>query len=152
MEHAPLYYKPLEQEKIKQLSSKSGKFDAFMKVTTNIVKDISWCVENLQKSVRAISQGKPNIIINSDASLRGHGATVTYGKKGECSGVWSTDEQKLHINIPELKACQYALLALCKDYSDTHVRINVDNMTCLSYIIKYGGKTKVLNNIARDIW
>ena len=62
------------------------------------------------------------------------------------------DEQSLHINIFELKACQIALYSFCKDKADIHVRIYMDNTTSCAYISKYGGKFHELDALAREIW
>ena len=67
-------------------------------------------------------------------------------------GQWSAEEQALHINILELKACQLAIFTFCKDLTNLHVRIFMDNTTSCSYINKLGGKTYELDLLAREIW
>jgi len=87
----------------------------------------------------------------SDASLQGWGGfdkthNLTTG------GHWSMEEQTQHINILELKACKFTLMAFCKDISNKHVRIFMDNTNSISYINNYGGRTEKLDNLAREIW
>lgn len=67
-------------------------------------------------------------------------------------GKWSAEEQRFHINILELKACQFALKAFCKNSNNIHVQVFMDNTTSCSYITKFGGMSEELNKIARDIW
>lgn len=70
----------------------------------------------------------------------------------ETNGVWSVEEQKLHINILELKACKLALMALCSNQRNMHIRLYTDNTTCCAYLNKFGGKSFELNILAREIW
>ena len=67
-------------------------------------------------------------------------------------GEWSAGEQRCHINILELQACQFALKAFCKNVNNIHVQVFKDNTTSCSYIKKFGGRSEELDMIARDIW
>ena len=50
-------------------------------------------------------------------------------------------------------AIQYALEALCSDYSDMHIRIMCDNTTAIAGITKQGStRTADINEIAKRIW
>lgn len=151
VEYAPLFYKSLEKAKDKNLKLKCGNFKSFMKITEDIRNELQWWVDNLHSSFKKVSHGTPSVVIHTDASLKGYGACIK-DLKIESSGVWSVEEQKLHINVLELKAVQLALLALCHDKRNIHIRIYTDNTTCCSYINKLGGKRKELNRISREIW
>ena len=121
VDNCPLFYKHLEKEKSKQLAFKQGNFDSYMRMTEHIRPQIQWWIDNLRFCSKPISHGKPDLVINSDASLLGYGATIIGHPENVCSGVWSPAEQTQHINILELKACQYAILAFCKDRNNIHV-------------------------------
>lgn len=151
VEYAPLYYKPLEREKDRNLKLKHGNYNSFMKLTASIKQDIQWWVDNLQTSFRKVSHENPSLVLHTDASLKGYGACIKE-QNAETSGVWSVHEQNLHINVLELKACHLALLALCHARSNIHIRIYTDNTTCCAYINKFGGKCRDLNKISREIW
>ena len=151
VEYAPLFYKPLEKVKTAALKQKHGNFNSFMSITPNIRNEIRWWLDNLQSSFKHISHGNPSVTIHTDASLTGYGACIQ-GQNLTTNGVWSVDEQRLHINVLELKACHFALLALCPDLRDQHIRIYSDNTTCCAYINKFGGKSPELDRISRDIW
>ena len=91
------------------------------------------------------------MVLYSDSSTKGW---VAFNKtQNTCTcGEWSTEEQKYHINVLELKACQFALKSFCKDLNNSHVQIFMDNTTSCAYITKFGGKAEELNMIAREIW
>ena len=57
-------------------------------------------------------QVKPQIVIQTDASLEGWGANCMGMETG---GKWSVEERKLHINILELLALKNAILAFTKE-------------------------------------
>jgi hypothetical protein len=93
----------------------------------------------------------PDIIIYTDASLNMYGAFDATNNL-QTNGYWTTDEQKEHINVLELKACEIAFRTFCKQKSNIYVRLYTDNMTSCCYINKYGGKYNSLDIIARRIW
>jgi hypothetical protein len=151
VQYAPLFYKPLEQTKEKYLRKSRGDFNKFMYIHANIKHHIKWWIDNISDSKKLISQGQPKLIIFSDASKKGWGA-VDKTNNNRTNGQWSSSEQQNHINILELKACQLALMSLCKNVSNCHVRIYMDNTTSCSYVNKFGGKKSELNSLAREIW
>ena len=57
------------------------------------------------------------------------------------------------INILELKAAFFALKSFCSQANETHVQIQIDNTTAVSYINNMGGsKSPVLNTLAIELW
>jgi hypothetical protein len=66
-------------------------------------------------------------------------------------GRWLRMEQHLHINILELKAILFALLAF-KDLKDQLIMIHTDNTTRVAYINHQGGTTStLLSKIAEEL-
>lgn len=151
VEHAPLFTKPLEKIKENQLRIHRGNFDSFMNIPHCIEETLNWWIDNLPQCYKKVSLGTPDVIIYTDASLKQYGA---YDQTNDLKtmGFWSTEEQSLHINILELKACEIGLLTFCKQISHAHVRLYTDNTTSCAYINKYGGKVQALDDIARRIW
>lgn len=149
--HAPLFYKPLEKIKETQLRKAKGNFDHFMPIPQSAVDSLNWWLEYIPTSYKSVLKENPEIILFTDASSKGWGA-FNKTKGTRTAGNWSTEEQTSHINILELKACQLALHSLCKENTHIHIQIYMDNTTSVSYINKYGGKTPVLNDLAREIW
>ena len=151
IEYAPLYYKPLEKIKEYQLKCHRGNFDSFMTIPAPIVPTIEWWIDNVSSSYKLISHGRPNMVLYSVASTKGWGA---FNKTHDIrtGGEWSTEEQNYHINILELKACEFALKTFCKESNKAHIQVFMDNTTSCSYISKFGGRSEELDMIAREIW
>ena len=72
-------------------------------------------------------------MIQSDASLSGWGAVC---KGVSTGGLWSPQEQSLHINCLELLAAGLALKSFLKDQKGVTV---LDNSTAVAYINNLGG-------------
>lgn len=137
--------------KDKYLRKSKGNFNKLMSVPDHIKPHLNWWINNISYSQKLVSHGQPKLVIYSDASKKGWGA-IDKTNNRKTSGQWSSSEQQNHINILELKACQLALMSLCKDVSDYHIHIFMDNTTSCSYVNKFGGKRFELNSLARDIW
>lgn len=151
VQYAPLFYKPLEHIKDRNLNFKRGNYESYMKVTDDLKDHIKWWIDHIDTAYKPVTSSNPDLIISTDSSLTGWGAHIET-ENLSANGVWSTDEQSLHINLLELKACQMALLSFCKQRNDIHVQILTDNTTTCAYINKLGGRKTNLNDIARDIW
>ena len=70
----PLYYKPLEKIKDKELKIHKGNFDSFMTIPAQIVPIIIWWINNINSGYKLISHGPPAMILYSDASTKAWGA------------------------------------------------------------------------------
>lgn len=58
-----------------------------------------------------------------------------------------------HRNILELKAAFFALKSFCSQVNETHVQIQIDNTTAMSYINNMrGSKSPVLNKLGIELW
>ena len=92
-------------------------------------------------------------VITSDASMQGWGASCRGHKTGG-GGPWSSIEGKNHINILELKAAKLTILTFCHLFPQVQaIRIKMDNMVTLSYLVKMGGThNKVLSDLSKEIW
>ena len=74
-------------------------------------------------------------------------------KEPELGGQWTEEKAKAHINYLELKAAFLALQSFSTTLSETHVRLELDNTTAVSYINCMGGsRSKECNSLARQIW
>lgn len=151
VEHSPLYYKPLEKIKDRQLKIHKGNFNSFMNIPKECNVTLNWWIENLSSSSKRISQGAPKLSLYSDASGSGWGG-FNETENIRTGGKWSAREREFHINVLELKACQLTIYSFCKDIRNTHIRIFMDNTTSCAYINKYGGKHYELDSVAREIW
>ena len=60
-------------------------------------------------------------------------------KKSESGGMWTKQEQALHINALELLGAKLGLFSFFKDKKDIkHIRVMMDNNTAAAYIITWG--------------
>ena len=113
-------------------------------------QELSWWIKNVQKQMRIISRGNPEITIKTDASLIGWGANT--GNQ-ETSGRWTCEESTHHINYLELLAIFMALRSFSDRVRNKFVRIMSDNTSAVSYINNMGGiKSDACNSVSMAIW
>ena len=100
-------------------------------------RDLSWWMvrDHLLVGVR-FGTPAPDLHLYSDTSSSGWGAHLL---DQNVSGVWSTQEKVLHINLLEMKALFLALQAFQEDVAGHHVTAMCDNSTVVAYINKQGG-------------
>ena len=151
VQYAQFFFKPLEKAKEQNLNWRRGNYDTFMRITPEVRRTLTWWVDNVETSLKNIITPDPEIIMYTDSSSFGWGAVISESSH-RTSGLWSLEEQALHINVLELKACKLALLALCSEARHVHIRVMTDNTTTCAYINKFGGRKHGLDEIARTIW
>ena len=83
---------------------------------------------------------KPDTQLFTDASNIGWGA---HWNALTVSGVWTTTEKTLHINVLELEAIHRAMLHWLRKLMGLTVLVASDNSTVVSYIIKQGGTRSI---------
>ena len=99
-------------------------------------EDLQWwtSAHNVLRGATVTLTG-PDIQLFTDASNIGWGAqwhTLTV------SGVWTTTEKTLHINVLELEAIQRAMLHWLRKLKGLTVLVASDNSTVVSYINRQG--------------
>lgn len=147
-----LHYRGLELDKIQALKFSRGNFDANMTVSDRGILDINWWLENIDFCQRSLLTKPTDFDLYTDASMVGWGA---YLPKLDlrASGVWSSEEQELHINVLELKAVLLGLESLCQSMKDVHILLHIDNMTAVAYVRQFGGTHSIpCNEVALNIW
>lgn len=85
----------------------------------------------------SLSSYHPDFTLHTDASTSGWGGILSSGS--HTSGVWSTEEKKLHINILELRAVYLCVLSFISELKNSSLEIFSDNLTTVYYINKIGG-------------
>ena len=150
VEYAELFYWQLEIDKTLALKETKGNFDAHMTLSDRARSDIKWWIANCQISKKAISYGKIDFTMYTDASTLGWGATLGQTTTG---GRWSPEGKEYHINYLELKAILLGLQSLCSASTECHIKVLKDNTTAVAYIRNMGGSHSIpCNDMAREIW
>lgn len=109
-----------------------------------------WAREAVKWNSAPILPPVPDLTIETDASLAGWGATCRGARSG---GLWSLEEQKMHINALELLAATLAVKSFAKGEKNINIQIKTDNRTTVAYVNHLGGThSDVLNNLAMDLW
>ena len=148
--YGPLFYRTLDNTKIEALKTSKGSFQGKVQLPCHVQSDLQWWVDNIERTHKPISHGTPCYIIQTDASTLGWGAHFQGTQTG---GQWTEEEAKAHINCLELKAAFLALQSFSTTLSETHVQLELDNTTAVSYINCMGGsRSKECNSLARQIW
>lgn len=70
--------------------------------------DINWWLENIPEVVNPICRGEPDVVIETDASMKGWGGICRHHNL-TVGGPWKVDEANYHINVLELQAALYTL-------------------------------------------
>ena len=150
VEFGPLHYRTLEGEKTRALQIHMGNYDAIMQISDEMKLELTWWIHNIHHQNRLIVRDNAKLIISTDASSQGWGATCDGDTTG---GRWNQDEQKHHINYQELFAIYLALQSFSDRLSmNRHVQILSDNTTAIAYINHMGGKQYEMNQLAKEIW
>ena len=68
-------------------------------------------------------------------------------------GLWSPSEKLNHINVLELKAAMFAVMAFAKNLSQIHIHLRLDNQASVAQINKLGGpRSHRLFQITKVFW
>lgn len=106
--HGKLFYRQLENEKIIELKQACGQFESKMQFSHTAKSDINWWLENIPEVVNPICRGEPDVVIETDASMKGWGGVCRHHNL-TAGGPWIVDEANYHINVLELQAALYTL-------------------------------------------
>ena len=124
--------------------------DSLVDLDAHSLDDLSWWRDNiLYCAGRPLEELRPDLIIFSDASLKGWGATMN-----DCcaSGPWTTEHEDKHINELELLAAFNALRTFASNASNVSIHLMLDNATSVAYINKCGGTHSTsLSDLALEI-
>ena len=147
---AQSHYRKVQAELIRALRKNDGNFDGFISLSGEAKADLNWWVSNMDLTEgKVLFPGEPDLIIFSDASLSGWGAS--------CNGVttrgpWTPTEAACHINELELLAALFALQSFTAKASDIFVSLQMDNSTAVCYVNKGGGSRSFsLSRVAGEI-
>jgi hypothetical protein len=106
-------------------------------LTEDAKTDLNWWVRHLeQETGKSFLTADPDLVLCSDASMTGWGATDNFCSTG---GKWPKQDTGRHINELELLAAFLALQYFASASRNCSIRINMDNTTAVAHINKSGG-------------
>lgn len=142
--------KALERQKVMALKLSLGDYSSVTSLSSDALLDLRWWQENLPTMKKVVRRECFDLIISSDASSEGWGAST---KNQTIHGIWSNREKRFHINYLELLAVQRALNGLAQGCHNVSILLKIDNKTAISYINHMGGiKKPYLNFLSQKIW
>src|SRR2546421_630357 len=134
----------------KNAGLKKQGWNGTVNLSNESITQLDWWIQNLPHwNGKSMIPKVSKTTIFTDASISGWGAS-----RVNCTihGRWSTMERQLHINLLELQAILFALMAF-KDIQNQLVTIRTDNTTCVAYINHQGGTVSTaLSKIAENLW
>ena len=143
---APLHFRNLEREKLLAVK-RDPSYESMITITPRMMSDLRWWIETAHShNGRPLQILKWDITIESDASLRGWGASCNGSDTG---GPWTKEEQTHHINYLELLAAFLAMKSFLPSQGPMSVLLRMDNVTAIAFINRMGG-THSLENIRAD--
>ena len=102
-----LFNRQLERDKNKSLQQNKGNFEANITLSDLSKKELTWWENNIMTATKSLKKPSIDTTIYTDASLEGSGAVC---EKSETGGMWTKQEQALHINALELLGAKLGLL------------------------------------------
>ncbi|GFO07303.1 tyrosine recombinase xerc [Plakobranchus ocellatus] len=149
IEYEQLYHRHLEILKMNSLKTVYD-FERLILLSEEAMSDLKWWLNDGLKSKKSLVREKPRATIKSESSGYAWGAVMNNTDSDTSNnvthGMWRDDERKEHINVLELKAAMLAVQSLCRELTDCHVRIEIDNTTAVAYINSMGGTNSLKCN------
>lgn len=134
----PLHYRALQRLKASHLR-KGLTYSELISLSQEARTELQWWLDHMEAwNGRAIFVSLPDLVIESDASCLGWGASCGAVSVG---GRWTEEELPLHINCLELLAGSFAIRSFMKNRVSCCVLLRMDNTTAVRYINKLGGRT-----------
>ena len=151
VQYGPNYFRCLERDKILALKRVKDKgYDGLMFLSSESKAELRWWMDNIGDGSKKIRISQPSLVVTTDASLAGWGATFNGNEAG---GRWAQEEEGEHINVLELRAILLAIQSFFKDKDSLEVLIKSDNTTAVSYVNKMGGsRSNECESVASEIW
>ena len=147
---APLCYRNLQR--VRNLAyARAQSYEAVVALDTPAKEELRWWNQFMEDwNGKAILAPKPQLTIESDASLLGWGAHCGGVSTG---GLWSPEERCRHINCLELMGASLAVKTFAKDRENLNIRLRMDNTTAIAYVNRMGGThSHQLSAIASSLW
>ena len=140
---ARLRLRPVQQA-LRSMWSQPQGYYAMLTTPEWVVPHIQWWTETGNLSM---DPPTPTLTIQTDASLFGWGGVL---EGSTAAGQWTGAESQLHINVLELRAVRKVCKHFLHRIRGHVVRVELDNRTAMSYILKQGGT--VSPSLLQETW
>ena len=133
---ARLRMRPIQQA-LSQVWTHSQSLEALLEVPEWLFPHLQWWTStgHLSRGL-PLEAPVPTLTVQTDASLTGWGGVLG---SLSVSGLWTQAEAHLHINVLELRAVRLVFERFVDHLRARTVRLQLDNQTAMSYILKQGG-------------
>ena len=134
--YGKLFYRQFERDKIKSLQQNKGNLGAKITLSDLSKRELTWWENNIVTATKSLKKLLIDTAIYTDASLDGWWPVC---EKSETGGMWTEQEQALHINALELLGAKLGFLSFFKNNKDiSYNRVMTDNHTAIAYINNVG--------------
>ena len=142
----------METNKTSALKINKRNFDKFVTLSKQSETNVYWWKSNFMGSFDPVIRPNPTIVLNTDASFLAGWAASMAGSKTR--GLFSSEESQQHLNILELKTVEiFGLKALCNNFHDIHILIQIDNMSAVAAINKMARTSSIdIDQVVHLIW
>ena len=127
-----------------------GRHTRWIELSREALLDLVWWQQERNLLVGApFSAPKPDVIITSDASTTGWGASY----EGQTlAGRWFGEKRHKHINWLEMEAVRLTIAREAFNWRNKCIRFLIDNRTTVAYITKQGGtKSSEMTSLTREL-
>lgn len=148
---APLFYRHLQMDLAAALRISGQDYETVLSLSPESKEELDWWdTEMVKWNGKTVLSTEPDMVIESDASNLGWGASCQDTSTG---GPWSEEESLWHINCLELLAATLALKTFAKSKRGLSVLLKTDSSTVVAYINNQGGTvSKNLVSLTRKLW
>ena len=109
-----------------------------------------WKEHLSQWNGRVLVTEKPSVVIETNTSKKGWGATSQGVRTGR---PWSRSESNMHINCLEALAAFLAIKCFARDRRSVTILLRMDDMSAVTYVNKLGGTiSQNLTAITKTLW
>ena len=148
---APLFYRHLQMDLAAALRISGQDYETILSLLPESKEEKDWWdTEMVKWNGKTVLSTEPDMVIESDASNLGWGASCQDTSTG---GSWSEEESPWHINCLELLAATLALKTFAKSKRGLSILLKTDSSTVVAYINNQGGTvSKNLVYLTRKLW
>ena len=109
-----------------------------MVLSDDMKSELQWWVDNLETATSPISNGNPDMVIDTDASFTGWGAVCNaFTAQGSFTPL-DVYYAEGNINVLELLAIKCGLQSFVSIIKNRHILVHCDNSTAVSYVSNMG--------------